>query len=189
MSAQATEKDLARARKILASTPLIDGHNDLPWAIREDTTAPMDVAAYDLRKHTHGHDRSRATEERNGRRPVLVDLRSRRIKDSGYARDPARAVRHRAPRSSRCIPSASSCALTAEDVRDAFKRGKIGSLLGLEGGHAIENSLGALRVLLRPRRAVHDADAQRHARLGRRRARFGEARRAHASSERKSCAR
>src|SRR3954467_8657715 len=55
MSAQATEKDLARARKILASTPLIDGHNDLAWAIREDSTAPMDVVHYDLRKRAHGH--------------------------------------------------------------------------------------------------------------------------------------
>ena len=55
MSAQATEKDLAHARKILASTPLIDGHNDLAWAIREDSAAPMDVAAYDLRKKTRGH--------------------------------------------------------------------------------------------------------------------------------------
>src|SRR6185295_19350887 len=37
-------------------------------------------------------------------------------------------------------------ALTAKDVRDSFKRGRIGSLLGMEGGHAIENSLGALRA-------------------------------------------
>src|SRR5678816_4050805 len=55
MSAQATDRDLQRARKILASTPLIDGHNDLAWAIREDTVAPMDVGAYDLRKRTKGH--------------------------------------------------------------------------------------------------------------------------------------
>jgi membrane dipeptidase len=37
-------------------------------------------------------------------------------------------------------------ALTADAIRSAFKAGKIGSMLGLEGGHAIENSLGALRV-------------------------------------------
>src|SRR6476661_946189 len=55
MSAQATEKDFERARRILATTPLIDGHNDLPWAIRESKTAPRDVDAYDLRGHTTGH--------------------------------------------------------------------------------------------------------------------------------------
>jgi membrane dipeptidase len=37
-------------------------------------------------------------------------------------------------------------ALTARDLRRAQKEGKIGSVLGLEGGHAIENSLGTLRV-------------------------------------------
>ena len=46
---------LARARAILARHPLADGHNDLPWAIRESKTAPMDVAAYDLRTRTPGH--------------------------------------------------------------------------------------------------------------------------------------
>ena len=47
---------LAHARKLLRSTPLIDGHNDLPWAIRESKTAPRDVKAYDLRAQTHGTD-------------------------------------------------------------------------------------------------------------------------------------
>src|SRR4029079_19057339 len=49
------ESDLDRARRILATTPLIDGHNDLPWAIRESNTAPRDVDAYDLRTKTAGH--------------------------------------------------------------------------------------------------------------------------------------
>ncbi|MDQ3083163.1 MAG: dipeptidase, partial [Gemmatimonadota bacterium] len=55
MSAQATDAHLTRAKRILASTPLIDGHNDLPWAIRRDSAAPMDVHAYDLTKRTPGH--------------------------------------------------------------------------------------------------------------------------------------
>ncbi len=59
LSAQAPAKGaisdadaLARAKALLAATPLIDGHNDLPWAIRESKTAPRDVDAYDLRKPT-----------------------------------------------------------------------------------------------------------------------------------------
>jgi membrane dipeptidase len=43
-------------------------------------------------------------------------------------------------------PDRLALALSAEDIRKDFKQGKIGSLLGLEGGHAIENSLGALRA-------------------------------------------
>ena len=45
---------LAHARKLLRSTPLIDGHNDLAWEIRVSPTAPGDVAAYNLRARTPG---------------------------------------------------------------------------------------------------------------------------------------
>jgi membrane dipeptidase len=38
---------LVRARRLLRGAPVIDGHNDLPWAIRESATAPRDGAAYD----------------------------------------------------------------------------------------------------------------------------------------------
>src|ERR1019366_10349037 len=86
MSAQATEKDFARARKILASTPLIDGHNDLAWAIRESKTAPMDVAAYDLRQRTKGHtDLERLKEGMVGGQFWSIYIPGE-VKDSGYAR-------------------------------------------------------------------------------------------------------
>src|SRR5205085_10451744 len=42
-------------------------------------------------------------------------------------------------------PDRLALALSADDIRREFKQGRIASLLGLEGGHAIENSLGALR--------------------------------------------
>src|SRR4026207_1661954 len=54
-AAQTKDRALEHARKLLRSTPLIDGHNDLPWAIRELEKAPRDVAAYDLRSQTSGH--------------------------------------------------------------------------------------------------------------------------------------
>src|SRR5690606_3085943 len=43
------------ARRVLSRTPLFDGHNDLPWAIREYEAAPRDVHAYDLRGTVPGH--------------------------------------------------------------------------------------------------------------------------------------
>src|SRR5690606_30278792 len=43
------------ARRVLERTPLFDGHNDLPWAIREYEAAPRDVRAYDLRGTVPGH--------------------------------------------------------------------------------------------------------------------------------------
>src|SRR5512140_1618288 len=145
MSAQATEKDFERARKILASTPLIDGHNDLPWAIRESKTAPMDVAAYDLTKHTPGMtDIPRLRQGMVGGQFWSIYIPGE-VKDSGYARiqleqfDIAR----------RMIGKYSKemvFAKTADDARKAIAAGKFPSFLGLEGGHAIENSLGVLRI-------------------------------------------
>ena len=49
------DPDLARAKSVLAQTPLIDGHNDLPWAIREYVKAPHDVLAYDITRRAPGH--------------------------------------------------------------------------------------------------------------------------------------
>jgi membrane dipeptidase len=144
MSAQATEKDLARARKILASTPLIDGHNDLAWAIREDSLAPMDVSAYDLRGHTRGHtDLERLKQGMIGGQFWSIYIPGE-VRDSGYARIQLEQF-DIARRFIAMYPERLAPAFSAKDVRDAFKRGRIGSLLGMEGGHAIENSLGALR--------------------------------------------
>src|SRR5690348_15411183 len=53
-TARPADADLAHARKLLASTILVDGHNDLPWAIRVDPAALGDVAKYDLRAKVPG---------------------------------------------------------------------------------------------------------------------------------------
>jgi membrane dipeptidase len=136
---------LERARKLLRSTPLIDGHNDLPWTIREYQAAPRDVARYDLRAQVPGHtDLARLRAGMVGAQFWSVYIPGE-IGDSGYARvqleqiDIARRVVARYP--DRLAP-----ALTADDIMREFKRGRVGSLLGMEGGHAIENSLGALRA-------------------------------------------
>ena len=50
----AADPFLARAQAILRVSPLIDGHNDVPWAIRIWKDKPFDVEAYDLRKTAPG---------------------------------------------------------------------------------------------------------------------------------------
>jgi membrane dipeptidase len=144
-SAPADDPYLVRARRILKQTPLIDGHNDLPWRIREDSIARGNVDSYDLRKHTPGHtDLDRLKKGMVGAQFWSVYIPGE-WRDSGYARiqleqiDIAREVIAK-------YPDRLALALTAADIRRDFKQGKIGSLLGLEGGHAIENSLGALRA-------------------------------------------
>ncbi len=136
---------LAHANALLATTPLVDGHNDLPWAIREDKRAPMDVDAYDLRKHTpHQTDIARMKAGHVGGQFWSVYIPGE-IRDSGYARVQLEQI-DIARRMIAKYPEFLTPAYTAADVRAAFKAGKVGSLLGMEGGHAIENSLGSLRA-------------------------------------------
>jgi membrane dipeptidase len=144
-AAAQTDAALERARRILRSTPLIDGHNDLPWTIREQRVAPRDVERYDLRGRVSGHtDLARLRQGMVGAQFWSVYVPGE-MRDSGYARvqleqiDIARRIVARYPE--RLVP-----ALTAADIEREFKRGRIASFLGMEGGHAIENSLGALRA-------------------------------------------
>jgi membrane dipeptidase len=151
----ATSADMARALRVLRATPVMDGHNDLPWRIREDSVHPRDVEAYDLRTRTPGMtDLARLKQGHVGAQFWSVYLPGEPgdatytpngsvSSKPGYARvqleqiDIARRVIARYPQL-RWTP-------TASEVRGAMKSGKIASLLGMEGGHAIENSLEALR--------------------------------------------
>jgi membrane dipeptidase len=136
---------LARAKRILSQTPLIDGHNDLPWRIREDSIARGNVDAYDLRSRTPGHtDLDRLRKGMIGAQFWSVYTPGE-YRDSGYARVQLEQIEI-ARRFIAKYPDRLALALSANDIRRDFKQGKIGSLLGLEGGHAIENSLGALRA-------------------------------------------
>jgi len=144
-AAQTPDPYLALARRVLRTTPLVDGHNDLPWRIREDSTMSRDVEAYDLRKRTPGHtDIERLRKGMVGAQFWSIYIPGE-IKDSGFARvqleqfDIARRVIAK-------YPTVLQWTTTAAEIRRAFAAHKIGSLLGLEGGHAIENSLGALRI-------------------------------------------
>jgi membrane dipeptidase len=143
--AQSNDGALEHALKLLESAPLIDGHNDLPWEIRESKNAPRDVAAYNLRKRSPKHtDLARLVEGKVAAQFWSIYLPGD-IKDSGYARvqleqfDIARRMIAR-------YPDRLALALRADDIERNFKRGRIASFLGMEGGHAIENSLGALRA-------------------------------------------
>jgi membrane dipeptidase len=141
----AADDPLERAKAVLARHPVVDGHNDLPWAIRESATAPRDVVAYDLRRPTAGNtDLERLRQGGVGGQFWSVYVPGE-IQGRGYARvqleqiDIARRVIAR-------YPEALQLATTADDVERAMRGGRIGSLIGMEGGHAIENSLGALRA-------------------------------------------
>jgi membrane dipeptidase len=141
------DPDLAKALRVLSRTPLIDGHNDLPWAIRESAVAPMDVDApqHDLRGHApFMTDIARLRSGRVGGQFWSVYTPYESV-DSGAARvqleqiDIAKRVLAR-------YPDVFEQAYDASDVERIFGEGRIASMLGMEGGHAIENSLGTLRA-------------------------------------------
>src|SRR5258705_10697025 len=151
----ATPRDMARALRVLRDHPVLDGHNDLPWRIREDSAHPRDVEAYDLRTRRAGMtDLARLKQGHVGAQFWSVYIPGERGDATyapngavssvpGYARvqleqvDIARRVIARYP-ALRWTPTASA-------TRAAMKEGAVASLLGMEGGHAIENSLEALR--------------------------------------------
>ena len=140
----AEDDALARARHVLAAHPVLDGHNDLPWAIRENPDAPGDVAAYGLSARTKG-----ATDLERLRQGGVGGQFWSVYVPADPAGGAARAQLEQIDIARRMIaryPDRLALAGTADEVERAMEGGRVGSLLGIEGGHAIENSLGALRA-------------------------------------------
>jgi membrane dipeptidase len=137
---------LGEARAILSRHPLIDSHNDLPWVIRENGNPPRDVVAYDLDARTAG-DTDIARLRAGGVGGQFWSVYVPSVPEAG-ARGFARIQLEQIDIALRVIeryPRDLALALTADDIERAKAEGRIASLLGMEGGHAIDNSIGALR--------------------------------------------
>lgn len=137
-SSPGVDASLAHARALLARHPVADGHNDLAWVLR---TTGMDPAAGELRAGT----------------PFQTDLPRLRRGGVGVqvwsawvpAEHGVRTQLEQLELVRRLIashPDDLALALSADDVEQALARGRIASLVSIEGGHAIEGSLGVLRA-------------------------------------------
>lgn len=142
--AQAPER---RVERVLAKTPVIDGHNDLPWEIRNSYDfwrKPLDLEAdtsrlearlqTDLPRMRKGGVGGQfwsvwIPADMKGDEAIRVTLEQIDIVHRMVARYPNRL----------------EMAFTAADVRRIQKAGRIASLIGIEGGHQIGNSPAALR--------------------------------------------
>jgi len=151
--ALAADTDAQRIERVLAQTPLIDGHNDLPWEIR--TRFASDLAKVDLSRSTL------ALPAPEGSPPLMTDIPRLRAGHVGgqfwsvfipvEVKGPAAVqmtveqidiVKQMCAR----YPNDFAMAYTAADVMRAHKAGRIASLIGVEGGHQINDSLDVLRA-------------------------------------------
>ena len=140
----------SRVAKVLADTPLIDGHNDLPWELRAR-------GAVDLRV-----DHSTLGKPVPGQTPLMTDIPRMRAGGMGgqfwsvwipaSTTGPAAVqmtieeidiVRNMVAR----YPEAFQMAYTADDIERIHREGRIASLIGIEGGHQINNSMAVLRQM------------------------------------------
>ena len=139
-----------RARDMLGRFPLIDGHNDLPWALRDRARQHGRHASqvvFDLAAPTGGlhTDLPRLAAGGIGAQFWSVYVPASLAGDGAVT-----AVLEQIDLARRMIvryPEAFGIALTADDVEQVFASGRVASLLGAEGGHAIAGSLGVLRTL------------------------------------------
>ena len=158
--ANAQETSDRRLDRVLTQTPLIDGHNDLPWEIRERFGG--DLAKVDLSANTA------ALPAPSGSLPMMTDIpRLRRGRVGAQFWSVFIPVEMKGPQAVQATleqidlvkamcaryPRDLAMAYSAADIRRLHKAGQIASLVGVEGGHQINDSLPVLR-------AYYDAGAR-----------------------------
>jgi membrane dipeptidase len=143
---EATIRD-GRIRDILAGAPVIDGHNDLPWAMRGKVR--YDMNAIDLAADQSGTglhtDLTRMRAGGMGAQFWSVFVSSAMPEPSAVVAtlEQIDFVHQLVAR----FPDQLMIARTAEDVEAARASGRIASLIGIEGGHSIAGSLAVLRMM------------------------------------------
>jgi membrane dipeptidase len=141
---------LDRARRLLRDTPIIDGHNDYPWTVREK--AGSDLAKLDLRQPQPAIMTDFARLAAGG---VGGQFWSVYVPAPPGGSDPAVSVTQTIDqidivyRMVARYPDRLGLALTADELERAIRQNKIASLIGMEGGHSINSSLGVLRMMYR----------------------------------------
>jgi len=134
------------AKKLHAATILIDGHNDLPWAFREmgmPSFEKVDINQAQPNLHTD-IPRLRAGGVKAQFWSVYVPVSTRLRGDSLQVTLQQIEFVHQMVKK---YPDTFELCLTTDDIDRAIENGKIASMIGLEGGHSIENSIGVLRRL------------------------------------------
>jgi membrane dipeptidase len=148
-SSALAQNELARAQRILREVPLMDGHNDLPWQFQK--RVGNDVSKIDLRADLSSLTPALHTDiQRLRRGGVGGQFWSVYVSADLKGPDALRAVLEQidvVKRMTAAYPDVFEMARTADDVVRIHKSGKIASLIGIEGGYAIADSIPVLRQL------------------------------------------
>jgi membrane dipeptidase len=137
---------MARARAIHKQVPLIDGHNDYPWALR-GLDPGRDFSAADIAEPV---PKLMTDVPRLRQGGVGGQFWSVYVPSTMQGKEAVRATLEQIDivhRMTKKWPTIFEMAYTAADVERSFKAGRIGSLIGMEGGHSIDSSLATLRMM------------------------------------------
>jgi membrane dipeptidase len=136
----------ARAVALHRQVPLIDGHNDYPWALR-GLDASRDLASADI---TGPVPKLMTDIPRLRKGGVGGQFWSVYVPSSMQGKDAVRATLEQIDIVHRMMqrwPQTFERARTAAEIERIFKNGRIASMMGMEGGHSIDNSLATLRAM------------------------------------------
>ncbi|MEC7796460.1 MAG: membrane dipeptidase, partial [Pseudomonadota bacterium] len=148
--AHAHSANEARVMEILKTTPLIDGHNDLPWALRQQYG--NDVYAVDLTTNLEATTRLHTDIARLRAGGVGGQFWSVYVPASLTPLEAVEETFEQIDTAKRIIaahPDVFGLATTADQVDAVFASGRIASLIGMEGGYSIDDSLALLREFYR----------------------------------------
>ncbi|HUF46852.1 MAG TPA: dipeptidase [Vicinamibacterales bacterium] len=142
--------DVTRARRLLREAPVFDGHNDYPWQVRE--RARGDIDALDLRQPQPELMTDFARLARGGVGAQFWSVYVPSPPPGTPASATVTATLEQIDVVHRMVakyPDRLALARTADEVERARREGRIASLIGVEGGHSIDSSLGTLRMMYR----------------------------------------
>nr|XP_046245537.1 dipeptidase 1 isoform X2 [Scatophagus argus]XP_046245545.1 dipeptidase 1 isoform X2 [Scatophagus argus]XP_046245554.1 dipeptidase 1 isoform X2 [Scatophagus argus] len=141
-----TAEDLymTRALKLMSETPLIDGHNDLPWQLRKQFNNELNKVDLNTLETTH----TNIPKIKDGR--LGAQFWSAYVPCDTQYKDAVRQTLEQIDvvhRMCQKYPETFMFAASSEDIMKAFSMKKTASLIGVEGGHSIDSSLGTLRTM------------------------------------------